>query len=184
MTVTESALAWIRSVISGQESAPAPGGDDFQSSYTNIVWSDNLKQTVVQMIIAVDELLFQQMLGESAKLSDNVLIAQGRAESHDLTAHEMANTEMIQTLFELHLDIYSRITNPASEVDSNTCMLQKDRLDRWCDLARDVINLRPRDVLGEWKKIRLHFGTCGHLFSIYRLRREPRKRISLVASKI
>jgi len=162
MTITESALAWIRSVISGKDFAPVPGGDEFQSNYTNVLWSDTLKQTVVQMIIAVDELLFQQMLGESAKLSDNVLIAQGRAESHDLTAHEMATIEMIQTLFELHLDIYSRITNPASEVDSNTCMLQKDRLDRWCDLARDVVNLRPRDVLGRVEEDSL---TLRHLWS-------------------
>ncbi|KAK3061230.1 hypothetical protein LTS18_006730, partial [Coniosporium uncinatum] len=49
---------------------------------------------------------------------------------------------MAQTLFELHLDVYALIKNPGSGVPHVTQVLQKDRLERWSNLANSAVYLR------------------------------------------
>ena len=95
--------------------------DHNQSLYVSYLWSDVLKETIVQILVQVDEYIL-------SSLKDSPLIEGG-----DLVS-------LVQTIFELHLDIYGRITNPSSVVDKVTRTLQRDRLCRWASFASEVVN--------------------------------------------
>lgn len=116
-----------------------PKGFSTNSSYASQLWPETLKETVVQLIIREDEFIYNKL---SEFISD---VEQDILETHSdvlfsWTKRHFVSMEMIQTLYELHLDIYALINNPNSEVDSSTRTLQRERLNRWSSLARTAVN--------------------------------------------
>jgi hypothetical protein len=112
MTSADIAFEWVRAV---------------SKSYLNEKWSDGMKLAVVQMLNRTDSELYVRISSELDSTS-----AQERIK--DLET-------MISMLFELHVDIYERITNPSSVVDYATRMETKDRLGRWLNVASSYIQL-------------------------------------------
>ena len=111
--VNELATHWLYQLLTPQ--------DQDQSFYTSHLWSDVLKETVVQILVQVDEYILSSLRRSSmAEVGDTAIL--------------------VQTIFELHLDIYGRITNPSSIVDETTRTLQRDRLCRWASFASEVFN--------------------------------------------
>ena len=119
-----------------------PDYDGRQSRYVENSWSDGLKETVVQLLILADEKLFDNLANRLQNLVDRILLTISSGDSHDYNVEDDKMTGLIQTIFELHIDVYGRITNPSSEVDSSTRLLQRDRLGRWNALASQAIGLR------------------------------------------
>ncbi|KAE9376333.1 hypothetical protein N431DRAFT_180202 [Stipitochalara longipes BDJ] len=99
------------------------------STYRQNLWPESLKVAVVRIISFADADIFGRLQLE---------ISRTRIDGGDIESLE----EMAQTLFELHIDIYSRITNPNSAVSFETRTMTKDRLDRWADFTADVIRSR------------------------------------------
>ena len=110
------------------------------SSYSSTLWPEVLKLTIVQLILREDDYIFQLMQQRLDDLAERMLPF-GKYLEAGYTLQDVANTGMAQTLYELHLDIYSRITNPSSQVDKATRSLQHDRLTRWSELAGSFINI-------------------------------------------
>ncbi|KAF7586614.1 Histone transcription regulator 3 [Aspergillus hancockii] len=106
-----------------------------RSTYTLFQWPDTLKETVVQILIREDENIYKGMCEHIETLERQILCSSPDSPFKYTTSH-FANLEMIETIFELHLDIYASINNPNSEVDQVTRVQQKDRLARWSLLAR------------------------------------------------
>ena len=119
MTGGDIAFEWVRSI---------------SESYAKEKWSDKMKIAVVQMLNRSDSDLFVRISNELEYFGGS----QERLE--DLKT-------VIPMLFELHVDIYERITNPSSVVDYATRTETKDRLGRWLDVASSYIQLLdlPRD---------------------------------------
>ncbi|KAL8732114.1 MAG: hypothetical protein Q9181_004067 [Wetmoreana brouardii] len=132
------ALAWVRTLLAREsyiQFARDSQVSTAPTTYEAFLWPDNLKETVVQLLVKEDEIIF-------ATLSDETLSLDG-SRSHILAVSKhpaYRSVEMIQTIFELHLDIYGRITNPSSEVDMATRTAQRDRLQRWASLAHQALN--------------------------------------------
>jgi hypothetical protein len=110
------------------------------ATYRQSIWPEDLKGTVVRAISFADPEIFDRIHLEikyaNRQRVDNDTLPRLR--------------EMIQTLFELHLDIYSRITNPSSIVHYETRIMTKERLDRWAEFAAEVIQSdtpEPNDEL-------------------------------------
>ena len=101
-------------------------------TYRSTLWLEELKVTVVQVISFADADIFSRFQEEM----ENARVGTSKAEGLALLE------ELTQTLFELHLDIYSRITNPNSIVHYETRVMAKERLDRWADLTTEVIRSR------------------------------------------
>ncbi|UJO19690.1 Histone transcription regulator 3 [Fulvia fulva] len=101
------------------------------SSYTQYLWPEDLKTIVVRNMVNFDDSIYAEAFSrlDSAKGS----LTQ---ESFDAPA------EMVQGVFELHLDIYSLIKQPNSGVESDIVIAQGDRLQRWSDLAREYMQFR------------------------------------------
>jgi len=98
-------------------------------TYRENLWSDDLKSCFMRIISYVDGDIFDRIQIDVARIQ-----ARG-----DVPQNLVEYEEMVQTLFELHLDLYMRITNPNSIVSHEMRVISKDRLDRWADLAATLI---------------------------------------------
>lgn len=112
------------------------------STYEAYVWSAPLKDTVVQTLVKQDEFIFMTLSGRINGLDPGLLKGSSQNHFNELFFSAGKDMHTVQNIFELHLDIYGRITNPSSEVDLDTRALQLDRLSRWAALASDAINKR------------------------------------------
>ena len=108
------------------------------STYNNYLWPDDLKETIVQMLIAQDEMCFDILRSQLERLNQKILLFKQNPQEEQYL-EKTALVGMIQTVFEMHLDIYGRITNPSSQVDQATRTIQEDRLQRWAALASQAV---------------------------------------------
>ena len=116
MTSDDISFEWVRTV---------------SESYATSKWSDTMKIAVVQMLNRVDSVLYERITHEFELFSD--------------LPQMLAHLEtIVPMLFELHIDIYERITNPSSAVDYATRTETKHRLGRWLNVASTYIHLLGR----------------------------------------
>lgn len=152
-----------------------------QSMYESHRWPDSLKKSVVRMLAFQDLAVYSEInrlihsteqqdrdtkeathglvplkgLGSDRletkrlRLNPDVLLI-----SSDLEEAKRKYTNLVQVIFELHLDVYGRITNPSSKVDEDTRTLQRDRLCRWAALSSKLMNQWswPGYQIGEWSR--------------------------------
>jgi len=147
--VDELALAWITVMYSAAGSR----------------WPYALKQTIMQMMVFADESLVEWVTSnwlepDTAEVADELSASQPG----------FGVAELAQGLFELHLDIYSRIITPVSDVDVTNREKQRARLVTWCEIARSLIhNLvsagcdRPSDELLDTLALRHLWTSVFHL---------------------
>ncbi|KAK0304880.1 Histone transcription regulator 3 [Friedmanniomyces endolithicus] len=115
----------------------SPGFSDEESSYAQFQWSEKLKEKVVQMLVNYDDTFYTRVRDDLTTLVRSVRAGSDQRSStkSSLDIHNLG--DMLQTIFELHLDIYKSIIRPGSLVKPDVIVLQGDRLQRWADLARD-----------------------------------------------
>ncbi|KAI1308147.1 hypothetical protein F5Y03DRAFT_112383 [Xylaria venustula] len=97
-------------------------------NYLNTTWSDELKRVVVQIISFLHEVIYHCAEHELQRCTQ----AENPGRTREAVDH------LVQMQFELHLDIYERITNPNSAVDFATRVETKARLARWFSLAAQL----------------------------------------------
>ncbi|OCK79281.1 hypothetical protein K432DRAFT_330482 [Lepidopterella palustris CBS 459.81] len=149
LSVKEVAFVWLEYLLlPGSSPALKLSQHNNQSSYMQYRWPDDLKRQVVQVIVNLDDFIFQRLLDRVSQLDSQILNAQSVGKIYKVKDDQLFFVEMIQTLFELHLDIYSLIRHPNSGVDTTTQTIQRDRLERWAALARDALQLRS-SVVGD-----------------------------------
>ena len=143
ITIKQVAFAWVETLLCpGSFPNPSRSNQASRSSYIDYRWTEDLKRHLVQIIVNFDEFFYEQCLDRISGLSARVLNAEADGHPHNLSTWDTSQIEMVQTLFELHLDIYSLIKHPHSGVDSVTQIVQHDRLERWASMARDALQLR------------------------------------------
>lgn len=118
---------------------------DSPSSYLTDFWPDNLKRAVVQIAVRFDEYVFPLVEEALLVLGNEELRLRCERQVYFPTKEDLSLIEMVQTLFEIHLDVYSLIKLPGSNVADVTKIQQKDRLERWSALANTAVNLRIND---------------------------------------
>lgn len=108
-------------------------------TYRQSSWPEDLKVAVARVISFADPDIFSRIQSEVERIK-----------TQDINGDDLQFFEdMTQTLFELHLDIYSRITNPSSIVHYETRITTKERLDRWAEFAAYVIPSRASNYEDE-----------------------------------
>ncbi|KAI1179377.1 hypothetical protein F4777DRAFT_473932 [Nemania sp. FL0916] len=98
------------------------------ANYLNSAWSDEMKRVVVQITSYLHEDIYRR--------TEYELLHSTQAEDPERTRQSI--DRLVQMQFELHLDIYERITNPNSAVDYATRVETKARLARWFSLAAQL----------------------------------------------
>ncbi|KAF2111672.1 transcriptional corepressor of histone-like protein genes [Lophiotrema nucula] len=143
LCLKEVAYAWLEMLLlPGMLPTPTTTGRRNQSSYMGYRWAEDLKRHLVQIIVNFDDYIYESALDHIAEIEARMLKLRTQSEGYSLSASDESQIEMIETIFELHLDIYSLIKHPHSGVDHITQTLQGDRLERWAALARTVMQLR------------------------------------------
>ncbi|KAF2712426.1 transcriptional corepressor of histone-like protein genes [Pleomassaria siparia CBS 279.74] len=143
LTVKEVALAWLEQLLF-PNILPLPNDDQqgSRSSYMRYRWAEDLKRHVVNIMIDFDEFIYEQLVHRVSKLDASILEARSLCNEYQLSTYDEMQTDMVETLFELHLDIYSTVKHPKSGMNEITKTVHQDRLDRWAVLARDAMQLR------------------------------------------
>ncbi|KAI0489933.1 hypothetical protein F4859DRAFT_172656 [Xylaria cf. heliscus] len=98
------------------------------ANYISSTWSDEMKRAVVQITSYLHEDIYHRTEHEL------LCCAQAGDSNHTREAVDC----LVQMQFELHLDIYERITNPNSAVDFATRVETRARLARWFSLAAQL----------------------------------------------
>ncbi|KAF2033682.1 hypothetical protein EK21DRAFT_58370 [Setomelanomma holmii] len=144
LSTKEIAFNWVEALLGRKHFSCSEEDDAFgtQSSYMRFKWGDDLKRSLVQVIVNLDDHIYERMLERVINLNSRILSARTQSRAYVLSDIDASQIETVEALFELHLDIYSLIKHPHSQVDPTTQVLQSDRLERWSTLARDVIQLR------------------------------------------
>lgn len=143
--LNQIALMWIEDLLSAMPADHKRNGesDNGGSAYTAFLWPDTLKETVVQILVKQDEFNYSTFFNRVRDLDEHLLSSENGTSTSSIQNLDNTVISVIQSTFELHLDIYGRITNPSSEVDVATRTLQLDRLGRWAELASFAYSKRP-----------------------------------------
>lgn len=105
-------------------------------TYLTSVWPDDLKSCVMQTVSYLDPDIYGRVKTDVERL-----------QAHGGDPEELTKLEnMVQTLFELHLDLFTMITNPSSIVSHDMRTISKDRLDRWAEFATDLVRIRQPET--------------------------------------
>lgn len=151
LSLKQVAWSWLEAMLRpGHLSPRSSRAHEDKSSYVQYQWSDELKRILVQIIVNLDVYIFDRLHAAIIDIDHKVLAAKCASTVCGMSSEDLSLIEMAQTLFELHLDVYSLIKHPNSGVDAMTQTLQKDRLERWSALARDGLNLRSSGT-GDYK---------------------------------
>ncbi|KAL4878682.1 hypothetical protein BJY04DRAFT_229711 [Aspergillus karnatakaensis] len=109
-----------------------------ESPYVAYQWPSALKDSVSQLVLLEDEYIHNRL--EQRIQSFEARILQSRLESpFQYSVDDFADLEMIQAIFEIHLDLYTPMNAPDNDADQETRVLQEERLIRWCMLARTAL---------------------------------------------
>lgn len=142
------ALAWIERMLSPVVEASATAGTS-NSLYESQRWPEPLKKIVVQMLVQRNEYIYSTLKTRLDTLDAQVLKGLHQSNLNEFKGRVNLLIPLVQHLFEIHLDIYERITNPSSEVDLEIRTMQLDRLGRWNVLATSAMNMRPQAPANE-----------------------------------
>ena len=126
---------WIACLLS-----PGRLEGELVSLYEACSWPDSLKETIVQMLVHEDEAIFSQTNRLVDMMEQQSLVPENTLELHHFNKSKKRHMQLVQAIYELHLDVYGRITNPSSEVDGMTRLLQRDRLCRWAAFSSKLMN--------------------------------------------
>ena len=141
-SLDQIALAWIEILLSpGFQFISTPAVPI--SMYEAERWPESLKQIVVQILVQKDEHIYTTLRDRLDALEVGILTCTPEQAQFKFDNLDVALITQLQHLFEIHLDIYDRITNPSSEVDQQTRAVQLDRLGRWSSLATSAMCKRP-----------------------------------------
>ncbi|KAL6718783.1 Histone transcription regulator 3 [Lecanora helva] len=148
-SLDQIAYRWLEALLS------SPSHDQAQHKsgtwYESYLWPHDLKQSVVLILVHRDQAIYSKFQGlieeaeQQISKSNHCVRGSSDFESSktlivDIQEAILRHTVLVQAIFELHLDVYERITNPKSIVDQTTRILQRDRLSRWSALASNFIN--------------------------------------------
>ena len=139
---------WIEALLRPSTLNHGMGAEELSSSsqsigskYMQYAWPVSLKDTLSQILVEEDETVFSAVEKQVSLIDERT---PGEAPRAVIQQHEMeATIELAQTIFELHLDVYGKITAPSSKVDQPTRTTQRDRLRRWAALSSNAMSRQP-----------------------------------------
>lgn len=102
------------------------------STYLEHSWPENLKTMIVRTLVNFDEYFICAASEEFQHWQRNSIF----------DTNDIGLASMLQSIYELHLDIYCLIKEPKSGVDAVTVSEQWDRLQRWSQLAQETMHMR------------------------------------------
>ena len=111
------------------------------SRYMQYLWSPSFKRIALEVLTKQDHWIFDSL--EKRLLASSQLLTESKEEDSSKSDGSEKLPELIQTIFEIHLDLYQEITQPNSKVDQPSRMMQRDRMRRWARLSNSAVACEP-----------------------------------------
>ena len=147
MTLGQLSFWWVNELLAPSQllgkNSQSGETNDSRPSYESHIWPDALKQSIVQILVNQDQALYAELQSIATDIEQtNKIPLTNTSEPASAQFYGSKHTLMllIQAIFELHLDIYGRITNPSSVVDTTIRLQQRDRLARWAAFTSRILN--------------------------------------------
>ncbi|KAJ5174633.1 Histone transcription regulator 3 [Penicillium canariense] len=135
----ETSYEWLKCLLMpefGQQPSQWPV---MKSTYLSFLWPSELKETVVKLLLREDEFIFTRMSELIANIERRILESSSEA-PFEYQMNYFSEVEMIQSIYELHVDVFASVVNPSSEAIRHKRYVQTDRLARWGILARSALH--------------------------------------------
>ena len=142
LRASDIAFCWAQNLLRPGSGILQPRLPPSLSSYAGHKWPEEVKTTVARIIVSLDNYLYRSMQALLETQQARCLESTNQSVRPLLDEEALQNIEMIQTIFELHLDVFSLVQMPNSGVDVDTVCEQEHRTQRWAELARDAMTLR------------------------------------------
>jgi len=110
-----------------------------KSTYECFLWPSELKETVLDILLREDAFLYSRLSELVANLERRILESNDESPFH-YQPGDFFELEMIQSIYELHLDIFASVETLSSETSQDKRLAQCDRLARWGMLARSSLD--------------------------------------------
>ncbi|CAG7930323.1 unnamed protein product [Penicillium olsonii] len=157
----DTVFEWLKCLLMPDYGQESSNWSTAKSTYTAFLWPEDLKETLVQLLVREDEHIHRTCVELIADLERRVLDSSSQT-PFEYQTKDLYELEMIQTIYELHLDIFSSVEDPSSEADEETRLAQRDRLTRWGMLARTSIDyFVDNGPSGQWQQ----YLTLRHLWA-------------------
>lgn len=127
-SVPEAVYLWLVELLTSQPSCLVP-------PYLQGLWSTEMKQAVEHIATTWNEDIvrcFTQRLSNS-----RLLMNSGEPPISSVSKQQVV--EFAQAMFEIHLEVYYKITSPGSVVNKSANTEQLDRVRLWAQMAADLI---------------------------------------------
>ena len=111
------------------------------SSYLTDQWSSALKRNVLKMLLHINDYIYHRIHQSLASLESLILSYQDKKEFYSLNPEDIALIELVQTLFELHLDLFTANFQIGSGLLVDNDILIKQYLERWARLCQTAVTL-------------------------------------------
>lgn len=138
--IDAAVILWIEFLLKPTRSADATShaNQKLDSKYTKYIWPHSLKELLTQLLVDEDNVIYTKVCEDFSPFQDHQDFP--RAARASISNEQMATIAFIQTVFELHLDIYGKMTAPDSKVDQPTRIAQKERIRRWAEASNLAIS--------------------------------------------
>ncbi|KAF2153397.1 hypothetical protein K461DRAFT_267974 [Myriangium duriaei CBS 260.36] len=113
-----------------------------ESSYTGHSWPENMKASVIKILISCDDYLSRTCANLLDKIAEDFHAHARRSEPSDSSILLGSLVHMVQSIWELHLDVLAQIKFTSPSEVTYTVSEQRARVDRWAEQARVCIELR------------------------------------------
>lgn len=137
---SETAYEWLSRLLMPAFGKHISEWPIMKSTYESYLWPPGLKETVVELLLRQDEFLYAR-LGERVEYLERRILKANNGPAFAYQTSDFSALEMIQSIYELHLDIFASVENLSSETSQDNRLAQNDRLDRWGLLARSALEL-------------------------------------------
>lgn len=135
----DTSFEWLKQLLMPRFDTELPDFSPMTSAYASFIWPDDLKSTVADLLVREDEFVFSRVSELVETLEQRILQSSAQA-PFEYLIEDFAVLEMIQSVYELHLDVFSSVENMSGENNKGKQLSQRDRLDRWGLLARTALD--------------------------------------------
>jgi hypothetical protein len=118
-----------------------PREEGTSSLYLSHTWPSELRTEIWNILVVFDDIIFDRAQEEIQNLEARLMKRLSISEPRSIGDSEETLVEVIESLFEIHVDVHSWMISSGNRVESNQQRLHWERTNRWALLANSAIRL-------------------------------------------
>ena len=109
------------------------------SSYLMDHWPSDLKSDVLKILFYINDFLYSKVDQRISALEDSMLVSKRQNLTYSLNEEDHAWLELVQTIFELHLDLLTVDVKNGNEKVFDADLMKRQYMNRWAMLCQKAL---------------------------------------------